>query len=221
MRRMREATRRLLATPPVHLLVRALRPDPVFQIGFNKCGTTSLHRFLLASGIRSLHWADGLMAERMIARMDAGQDPLRDFPQTIGFADMIAIRLGRLVEPYKRFDYLHRWYPDALFILNTRDRENWISSRAAHELGGYRLLAVYARCLAISEAQVPNFWRAEWESHHALVRAYFGSAPNFLEFNIESDDPQELLAFIARRYPQCATTAFGVHNQRKQSLPGE
>ena len=157
------------------------------------------------------------MAERMVGRLDAGQDPLRDFPKTIGFTDMIAFRRGRLVEPYKRFDSLHRWYPDALFILNTRDRENWIASRAAHEFGGYRLPAVYAKCLEISEAQVADFWRAEWHSHHTLVRAYFGSAPNFFEFNIELDDPQELVEFIARRYPRCGATPFGVHNYREQN----
>lgn len=203
--------------PPLHLFVRALRPDPIFQIGFNKCGTTSLHHFLLASGIPSLHWAQGLLAERMVARMEAGQDPLRDFPHTIGFTDMVALRLGRLVEPYKRFETLHRWYPDALFILNTRDRENWIASRAAHEFRGNRLRAVYAKCLEISEEEVADFWRAEWDSHHTLVRAYFRSAPNFLEFNIELDDPQELVAFVSRRYPRCSATPFGVHNQRKQN----
>jgi hypothetical protein len=218
MRQMRAATKKLLAMPPLHLFVRALRPDPIFQIGFNKCGTTSLHRFLLAGGIPSLHWTEGLLAERMVARMDAGEDPIRDFPQTIGFTDMISVRLGRLIEPYKRFDFLHRWYPDALFILNTRDRENWIASRTAHELRGNRLMAAYAKCLEINEAQVADFWRSEWDTHHTLVRAYFGSAPNFFEFNIELDNPQELVAFIARRYPRCGTARFDVHNQRKQNV---
>jgi hypothetical protein len=203
---------KVLAFPPLHLAVRALRSPPIFQIGFNKCGTTSLFRFLVGSGIPSVHWEDGHLAERMGTRMDAGQDPIRDYPRTIGFTDMVAFRPLKLIEPYKNFVYLHQWHPDALFVLNTRDREKWIDSRAAHEFQGKRHLPAYAAYLGIPEEQVPDFWRAEWETHHALVRAYFKGNANFLEFDIERDDPQKLVTFIARRYPQCAQTPFGVYN---------
>jgi hypothetical protein len=195
---------------------QAKRPDPIFQIGFNRCGTVSLHTFLLASGLWSLHWHDEVLATCIAARIDAGDDPIADFPRAIGFTDMIASRPGLLIEPYKRFDYLHRWYPNALFILNTRERENWIESRAAHTFEGETLTANYATILRIPEAEVPDFWRAEWDSHHTLVRAYFAGSPRFLEFHIERDDPQKLISFIARRYPQCAQTPFGVHNRRSQ-----
>jgi hypothetical protein len=152
----------------------------------------------------------------MTARMDSGQDPIRDYPGNVGFTDMMAMEPGRLLEPYKRFDYLHRWYPRALFILNTRDVENWIASRAAHEYRGERLLDVYARKLGIAEADVPDFWRAEWRSPHTLARAYFRDAPNFLEFDIEADDPERLVAFVARRWPQCASTPFRIHNRSSE-----
>jgi hypothetical protein len=201
----------------MHAVRHALRPPPIFQIGFNKCGTTSLHRFLTDSGIPSVHWKSGDMAKRMMARIDAGQDPIRDFPNTIAFTDTISLEPGRLLEPYKRFDYLHSWYPNALFILNTRDREGWIASRAGHQFGSNRLIARYAECLAISEAEVPDFWRAEWDAHHSLARAYFRSSPQFLEFHIERDHPDRLRQFLGRRYPQCLDTPFGNHNQRENS----
>jgi hypothetical protein len=202
----------VLAMPPLHIFTRRLRPPPIFQIGFNKCGTTSLHRFLVDSGLASAHWRHGNLARRIMARIDAGQDPIRDYPSIVGFTDLIAFERGRLIEPYKRFDYLHRWYPRAFFILNTRDREAWIASRMAHE---YQkpLVSSYAECLAIAEAEVPDFWRAEWTTHHLLARAYFRSSPNFLEFDIERDDPQRLKAFLGRRYRQCLRTPFGAHNQ--------
>lgn len=212
MGRMRVTAHRLLAGSPLHHAVRLLKPTPIFQIGFNKCGTTSLHRFLVDSGIPSMHWENGDLARRMTARIDAGQDPIRDFPGNVGFTDMMAVQPGRLLEPYKRFDYLHRWYPRAFFILNTRELENWIASRAAHEYRGERLLDVYASKLGIPEAEVPDFWRAEWQAHHTLARAYFRGAPNFLEFHIERDNPERLVAFIARRWPRCASTPFRMHN---------
>lgn len=210
---LRSSAKWLLTRGPLHLAVGLLRPKPIFQIGFNKCGTTSLHMFFLDSGIRSIHWAGGSLAAQMAARMNAGEDPIRDYPQFVGFTDMTAIRAGKLIEPNKRFDYLHRWYPDALFILNTRDRENWIASRAAHFTSRGSLLTLYAQILSIPERDVRDFWRAEWKAHHALVRAYFARAHNFLEFDIERDLPAKLVSFISRHYPQCATASFGRHNQ--------
>lgn len=207
----------MLAVPPVHLATRVLRPAPIFQIGFNRCGTTSLHMFLTDSGIASAHWRNGALATRMMARIHAGQDPIRDFPGVVGFTDMISIQPGALLEPYKHFDYLHSWYRDALFILNTRDREAWIASRVAHSFKEIRLASRYAETFGIPEAQVPDFWRAEWETHHTRVRAYFGSSSNFLEFHIERDDPRKLRKFIAREYPKCAETPFEDYNRSRDT----
>ena len=35
----------------------------IFQIGFNKCGTTSIHRMLVANGINSVHWDKGRLSK--------------------------------------------------------------------------------------------------------------------------------------------------------------
>jgi hypothetical protein len=148
----------------------------------------------------------------MSARIEAGEDPIQDFPLIVGFTDMMAFEERRLLEPYKRFDYLHLWYPDALFILNTRDREHWIASRMAHEVKGMRLIPSYARVLQIPEREVPDYWRSEWDTHHKAVRAFFTAAANFLEFDIERDDPDKLVQFIGKRFPQCLDTPFEVYN---------
>ena len=200
------------------------RPDPIFQIGFNKCGTASIHYFLLHSRIPSHHWVKGMLAKKISERMDAGEDPIQDFPQAVGFTDMMAFGEHRLIEPYKRFEYLHHWYPDALFVLNTRDRERWIASRAAHAVGNIRFIALYAKVFRISEAEVPDFWRAEWDAHHVTVRAYFAGAQNFLDYDIERDDPRKLVAFIGGRYPECLNTSFETHNstppERRSTIGG-
>jgi len=206
--------RERLPLNPAPMLDRAVgRYSPIFQIGFNRCGTASLHRFLLESGISSLHWGYEVLGTLISARIDAGEDPIKDFPHIIGFTDMIGPRPGGLAEPYKRFDYLHRWYPNALYVLNTRDREKWIASRATFQHEGQTLLAGFAQMLKIPESAVPDFWRAEWDYHHAIVRAHFSGAPNFLEFHIEQDDPDKLRAFVATRYPRCLNTPFRVSNQ--------
>jgi hypothetical protein len=205
---------RLLGMCVPAVITRTVRSRPIFQIGFNKCGTNSLHEFLFESGIASVHWHGGALARHISTRIRAGQDPIKDYPTTIGFSDMVLHGEDVLLEPYKEFEYLHSWYPGALFILNTRDREKWIASRLAHEapLTRARLVYRYSRYLGIPEEEVPDFWRADWDAHHALVRAYFRNSANFLEFNIERDHPEKLRAFVARFYKGCGQTPFGIHN---------
>lgn len=209
------AASRLLSIAVPAVIIRTVRSRPIFQIGFNKCATNSFCEFLTDSGITALHWHGGALGRRISRRILAGQDPIKDYPTTIGFFDMVHNGSDVLLEPYKHFEYLHSWYPEALFLLNTRDREKWIKSRLAHEAPNSRvpLVSRYARYLGIPEDQVPDFWRAEWDAHHALARAYFRDSPNFLEFDIERDDPEKLRAFVGRFYPQCTQTPFGRHNQ--------
>jgi hypothetical protein len=44
-------------------------PMKIFQIGFNKCGTSTIHHYLRANGVRSVHWDDGRLAQRMFANL--------------------------------------------------------------------------------------------------------------------------------------------------------
>jgi hypothetical protein len=190
----------------------------IFQIGFNRCGTISLHRFFLDCGLASVHWAGGELARKMIRRINAGDDPIADFPQVVAFTDMICNNLGdALLEPYKRFDYLDAWHPTALFILNTRPIEHWLKSREAVSESRLpppfnRRTHRYAAYLGLSEEQVLDYWRAEWLVHHAQVRAYFRDNPRFLEFDIERDDPARLSAFVSTAYPAAREVRFGRHH---------
>lgn len=44
-------------------------------------------------------------------------------------------------------------------------------------------------------------WSKEWDEHHAAVIEYFKDRPNdLLVFNIEKDNPQELVDFLANAY---------------------
>ena len=35
----------------------------IFQIGFNKCATVSLHKFFESNGLKSIHWDKGRLAK--------------------------------------------------------------------------------------------------------------------------------------------------------------
>lgn len=167
----------------------------IFQIGFNKCGTTTLHRFFSDNGLRSVHWENGAVAENFARRMDRGDDPFADYPQVEAFTDMVKVSDSVLLEPYKSFEYIHRWYPGSFFILNTRNPGDWIESRVRH---GF--VARYRSVLGLpDEASVRRYWLEEWYAHHARVLQFFRAMPDqLLVYDIDRDEPATLAGFLAR-----------------------
>lgn len=165
----------------------------IFQIGFSRCGTTSLSKLFHGNGIPSIHWDEGRIAQRFKARMAAGEDPFADYPDTVFFSDM-GNAMGTLIEPYKDFRYIHQFYPDSYFILNIRDVQNWLASRANH----WKLVEWQLKYLRLTTVkQLLRYWEEDWHRHIADVRDYFADKPGrMIEFNIETDDPEKLAQFL-------------------------
>ena len=47
------------------------------------------------------------------------------------------MRKGEMYEGFRHFEYLHKLFPEAKFILNTRNVEDWLFSRLDHNNGKY------------------------------------------------------------------------------------
>lgn len=170
----------------------------IFQIGFNKCGTSTLARFFKRNGLPIVHWARGDLARRIERAREAGEDPLGFFRDVAFFCDMIALDEDRVYEGYKHFDYLHQHYPDALFILNTRERESWIASRHRHGNFTER----FRKVLGVrTVAEVEDYWRRDWAEQHERVKAFFADKPGqLLVFDLGTDGPEKLIAFAGAHY---------------------
>ncbi|MDO5603819.1 MAG: sulfotransferase [Paracoccus sp. (in: a-proteobacteria)] len=175
----------------------------VFVIGFNKCGTTSLHRMFLRAGHRSSHHrhllADGSsvkLASRMHDNARAGHPLLTGIEDAGAYSDMDICGQGRQLSGIALFRTLDRQYPDSRFILNTRDPQNWLTSRGRHLGGGYLRRAM--RLAGVADAgQMRAIWLREWHAHHAAVRTHFAGRPDqMLVFDIEGDDPLRLCRFL-------------------------
>ena len=79
----------------------------IFQIGFNKCGTSTIHRYLRANGVKCVHWDDGRLAQRMFANLANGDNLMAGYEGFDAFTDMEYIdQVGTLLEGYKLFPYL-------------------------------------------------------------------------------------------------------------------
>lgn len=190
----------------------ALMRPIVVQIGFNKCATLSLTRMFNRSGVRSLHcnWSRGLNRQagkakkaryqaRIHDNLAAGRPAFEGFDKFSGFFDLELIRMKRHCENFKHFAAISETYPNAKFILNTRDKAKWLRSRARHSNGLY--LEKYMSLYKESEEQVFARWAADFDSHHAAVRQYFADQPDRLvDFEISTDPIATIVDFVAPNF---------------------
>jgi hypothetical protein len=166
----------------------------IFGIGLNKTGTSSMHDALETLGFRSLHWGGPekrIEVERALAAGLPLVDGLGDFD---AYSDIV-----RLSE---NFPLLDRQYPDAKFILTTRDVNGWIASRRRHVERNRqrRTQGLYdGSWLEVDEPA----WRAEFEAHEARVTQYFaGRRDKLLVFRIiDGDGYDQLCPFLGVAIP--------------------
>jgi hypothetical protein len=165
----------------------------IFQIGFNKCGTRTINYFLKANGIAGVHWQGGKLARNMFRNLTEGWPLLAGYDDYVAFSDMEYLSDKVFLEAYKLFPILHQQYPDAVFILNTRDRDRWVKSRLTHGGGRYAAMFKEAFGLASDEA-LTEAWKEDWARHHARALDYFrSSGGRLVRFDIEQDDPALLV----------------------------
>jgi len=200
---------------------------PIFQIGFNRCGTSSIAHFFERNGYRAAHWQKGKIAVGMeLARIK--KQPLLAYCNRYDiYTDMekvdvhkIAkqkwrhplfwkfakaakkhdITINKPIYAFKYFKQLYRQYPGSRFILNTRDVNNWIDSRLNFQ---FRKIDSYRYCTCGYQAhetmqELTTCWRREWQEHHNNVKVFFSDKPGrLLVFNIEDDSATKLVNYFS------------------------
>lgn len=185
-----------------------LRPI-VVQIGYNKCATTSLYKLFDTSGYKSLHFT-GKKYRRQNDPEVASQNPqirigtniLKGRPAFEGldtfsaFFDLQWYNGDQTIENFKSFQIINETYPNAKFILNTRDPMSWVFSRAIH--GESRLLNRAKKTGKVAGLQVLNNWLKDYNLHNDEVRSYFTAHPGrLLEYNIDKEPITKVCDFVA------------------------
>ncbi len=164
----------------------------ILQIGFNRCGTSSLQHFLKKNGLATVHWDEGRLARRMFDNRTNGRRLLEGYEQYQAVTDMEFIDGAVYLEGYKLFPDLAAQYPDAVFVLNTRDREGWIESRLRHLQGRYAAMHRQYYKTASDDALAER-WGSEWDRHHRNVREFFSNSNHrFFEWPIDDHLPRLL-----------------------------
>jgi hypothetical protein len=166
----------------------------VFQIGFNRAGTTALYHFFRANGVAAIHNDEGNIARNFMKRKAAGEDPFQDYPGVIFFSDMGTSFGGQVIDTFKEFRYIYRFYPDAYFILNVRNMQRWLLSRcnSGHLLERHMQVLGYG-----SVEETLRQWSLDWTRHLQDVKAFFADKPSqLLVFDIEQDAPLKIVEFL-------------------------
>jgi beta-glucanase (GH16 family)/GR25 family glycosyltransferase involved in LPS biosynthesis len=143
------------------------RKAPVFAIGLNKTGTTSLHEALILLGYRSCHWQSDEFSDETSALIDGG-GPL-PFEAYTDVASII-----------ERYEELDRRFPSAMFILTVRNLDDWLASRARHVALNRAENALEGQDLYGWIDIDPLGWRTERLMHHEAVLRYFKDRPHKL-----------------------------------------
>jgi hypothetical protein len=170
----------------------------IFQIGFNRCGTTTLFKFFQKNNIPSIHWDGGRLAKRFLERKKRNEDPFLDYQNITFFSDMIYLSSDEIIEPYRDFEYIHKYYPDSYYILNTRPFGKWVKSRLGHSDFAKRYQSVFN---LKSLDDVIQHWRLAWYEQHHRILKYFEQFPRqMLYFDIELDGPQQIVQFLNNEF---------------------
>ncbi len=198
--------------PFLNRLVAASRRDvKIFLIGFNKTGTTTIHKFLRANHIASAHFRarERIIALEMSRNIGRHEDVLHGISGFTAYSDFTFATADVWLEGSKYFATMHAHYPRAYFILNDRDVDTWVESRSGHDNLMERAMAFHG---GATVENVKAIWRAEFEAHRSAVLSHFADNPRFLRFDIGKDDPSAIVNLLAPDFSLRASR-FGWKNR--------
>ncbi|MEJ0053635.1 MAG: sulfotransferase [bacterium] len=175
--------------------------NKVFNIGFNKSGTTSLTRACEVLGFRSLHW---LYEDRRLCDViEEEKSRNRRFFESLEDYNFFSDFNGKYY-----FRELDEQYPGSKFILTIRDLEGWLDSREKHVIRNQRDPDYKHDWLTVDrKAWAEDYWR-----YQAELDAYFKDrSGDSLIMNIAGGDGWDTLApFLGKEIP---TVPFPVENR--------
>jgi hypothetical protein len=118
------------------------------------------------------------------------------------FSDMMYLSESLHLEGNRLFREFDKEIPNSRFILNTRDKDRWISSRSRHS-GKETGSLLNRACVAYGkeESEVHDIWARQWDRHHEDVQDYFRPFPEkLLTFNIEIDPIERVTEFLEDKF---------------------
>jgi hypothetical protein len=164
----------------------------IFQIGFNKCGTTSLYKRFTDLGLRAVHHGGGEIALRMHQNRISGRFILDGVDEYDAYTDLIYLTEDTHIEAFKYYTDFLEQVPDARFIYNIRNKDRWLRSCLDHDDFAARMKRCYGYT---TDDEVVRHWSNEWDRHYHAVTSTI-PPERLLVFNIEKDDARRIDRFV-------------------------
>lgn len=161
----------------------------IFVIGFNKTGTTSIHKLFEDNGIPSVHWDQGRLAKMSLINILNGDLIFSGYDNKFNvFSDMFYRTDKFIFEGNSLFRQMDNDYPGSFFIYNKRNIEDWVNSKINHRIlfSGMTILDLQKKILKLSETEeVINFWKKNRQIFEEEIQNYFKNSKFFIEIDIE------------------------------------
>ena len=150
----------------------------IFVIGFNKCGTRSIHKLFKGCNINAVHDGTGIGALKLAGKYDAITDG-----EHLNFQD-----------------YYDK-YPNSLFILNTRPLKKWLISRYTHHIPRIKNFKTYKSWCWPPSIEKTTEWIERRDKHYKNVKKFFRNKPKqLIIINIEEPGWEtKVIKFIKKR----------------------
>jgi len=179
----------------------------VFAIGFYKTGTTTLFEALQILGFHAINgdkpgsYPGADDGETLLRQIERGDYRLPTFELFDAFTDNPYFHLWREI---------YAQYPDARYILTTRDEERWIESCASfyrnRRIRPMRVWMFGKHANPGDGAESRQVWLDAYRAHNAAVREHFRDRPGQL-LEIDPTKMREwgsLPGFLGRPEPAAA-----------------
>ena len=174
----------------------------VFIIGYNRIATKAIHELFKRSGYLSAHYSLAdietggsiIIAEQMKQNLKDYKPLLHGMDHLHVFSDMFWHREDTWIDGIKYYHELYCDYPDAYFIMNTRNMDEWLESKRNHKKGAY-----IKRCMEYhgmdTEEDMQAWFFQDRIDHENEVRRYFTNNERFLEFDVDTEI-DKLIEFV-------------------------
>lgn len=164
----------------------------VFHISPEWCGQERLVQLFRMNGFPSLCHEDGRLAEDIVFAKARRQPPLQSHDDAWLVTGLYRSKpfWRPPLEAWREFAFLDRHFPQARFILTTRDPDAWLFDRLTRDKGA--IARAHACHRGVAASALPDLWLAEWQAHLQAVQAYFGDDPRLIRVDLERETPQQL-----------------------------
>lgn len=178
----------------------------IFQIGFNKCATMTLHTFFIKNNLKSLHW---LLNDNKTPIDNIIINNKNKYNELIKNEHYTTLNLLDGIDEYnvftdseeirKNFKLLEKIYPEAKFILNIRDVNEWVCSRLNHQNGNYTKYLNNVNKTNYTNEEFIKIWKNEWIEHCDDVINYFENKKDkLLIYDIDKDNFDKIINFLPK-----------------------